>query len=584
MPIGRKTGANTRAQKGGGFGKSLISATRAKDGANFTIPNASRCRTLGDREKKVTVNDFVAKDKQKISILEAKNLDDYFSQTLSAYEISSKSLVSKVLVMNDRNRVAQVNKKLHEGDPTKEIPEDIPLCKRPFTFRQPHRRLLHFANHAIKFLTKHSQCTLTDQEILSEAINIKDAQQLLDAIRDYCTIYDNIGSLVEPEELEARETMAFANWRNVLQDYDQQTQNKVISPYERNPAYWKQLWRTIERSDVVLEILDARNPLMFRSRSLEKLITENERVLQVVMNKTDFLSSAQQEDWRAYFERENVDVIFYSALLELQKQQVEPTTTKLNKEFLKTLNDATSSDEESNNDATGSDKESKNQKCRYPEFEDQNSIPPPEGTDLMMDLEALELHFENLSTELLGNKVASRAVALRVHDYWSSLIETLTRMQRFEFYTEIATLVNETIQKHDSEIHNSGSSETDDDESKEPPLVKLTLAQKTAAKGMFESLVGPRTSLLPSESGERLVIGTIGFPNVGKSSLINSLLRGRSRVGVSRTPGKTRHLQTLNLDTISITLCDCPGLVVPTWATSREELVINAVMSPDTFR
>jgi len=38
----------------------------------------------------------------------------------------------------------------------------------------------------------------------------------------------------------------------------------------------------------------------------------------------------------------------------------------------------------------------------------------------------------------------------------------------------------------------------------------------------------------------RLNIGTVGYPNVGKSSLIN-VLCGKKRVGVAAMPGKTKH-------------------------------------------
>ena len=52
-----------------------------------------------------------------------------------------------------------------------------------------------------------------------------------------------------------------------------------------------------------------------------------------------------------------------------------------------------------------------------------------------------------------------------------------------------------------------------------------------------------------------------GFPNVGKSSLLNSL-NGKKVVSVSRMPGHTKHLQTIFL-TKNVRLCDCPGLVFP---------------------
>ena len=56
-------------------------------------------------------------------------------------------------------------------------------------------------------------------------------------------------------------------------------------------------------------------------------------------------------------------------------------------------------------------------------------------------------------------------------------------------------------------------------------------------------------------------IGVVGEPNVGKSALINRIL-GRSAAGVSNTPGKTKRLQTLFLAP-QVALLDCPGLIFP---------------------
>lgn len=65
---------------------------------------------------------------------------------------------------------------------------------------------------------------------------------------------------------------------------------------------------------------------------------------------------------------------------------------------------------------------------------------------------------------------------------------------------------------------------------------------------------------IPYRDG-RLTIGCVGFPNVGKSSVLNALM-GRKVVSVSRTPGHTKHFQTIFL-TENVRLCDCPGLVFP---------------------
>ena len=54
-------------------------------------------------------------------------------------------------------------------------------------------------------------------------------------------------------------------------------------------------------------------------------------------------------------------------------------------------------------------------------------------------------------------------------------------------------------------------------------------------------------------------VGVIGYPNVGKSSLINSLTRDK-KAGVSNTPGFTTVSKEIFLDN-NIKLIDCPGIV-----------------------
>merc|ERR1712137_1204997 len=56
-----------------------------------------------------------------------------------------------------------------------------------------------------------------------------------------------------------------------------------------------------------------------------------------------------------------------------------------------------------------------------------------------------------------------------------------------------------------------------------------------------------------------ITVGIIGYPNVGKSSLINSLNRSKV-VGVGSTPGFTKVMQEVHLDK-KVRLLDCPGIV-----------------------
>jgi large subunit GTPase 1 len=82
----------------------------------------------------------------------------------------------------------------------------------------------------------------------------------------------------------------------------------------------------------------------------------------------------------------------------------------------------------------------------------------------------------------------------------------------------------------------------------------------------------------------RVPFGMVGFPNVGKSSVINVLMgsaknaHGVVRVGVAAQPGKTKHFQTLLLpDRDDMLLCDCPGLVFPSFVSNTADLIAAGV-------
>lgn len=74
-------------------------------------------------------------------------------------------------------------------------------------------------------------------------------------------------------QLERQERDAFLEWRRGLADL-QENQSLLLTPFERNLEVWRQLWRTCERSDLVVQIVDARNPLNFRSQDLERYVLE----------------------------------------------------------------------------------------------------------------------------------------------------------------------------------------------------------------------------------------------------------------------------------------------------------------------
>lgn len=70
-------------------------------------------------------------------------------------------------------------------------------------------------------------------------------------------------------------------------------------------------------------------------------------------------------------------------------------------------------------------------------------------------------------------------------------------------------------------------------------------------------------------------VGIVGLPNVGKSSIINSLTRGRS-CQVGSTPGVTRAMQEVELDS-KIKLIDCPGIVFAQAKSSSDQTASNVL-------
>eukprot|EP00878_Enallax_costatus_P014376 GHUV01015036.1.p1 GENE.GHUV01015036.1~~GHUV01015036.1.p1 ORF type:complete len:378 (+),score=122.93 GHUV01015036.1:225-1358(+) len=86
--------------------------------------------------------------------------------------------------------------------------------------------------------------------------------------------------------------------QNDLQQQQQQQSSRAggigrLSFYEGRLDFWRQLWRTLEMSDIVLMILDARNPLLHFSHALYRHITRDHKLpLIILLNKCDLIPAA----------------------------------------------------------------------------------------------------------------------------------------------------------------------------------------------------------------------------------------------------------------------------------------------------
>lgn len=153
--------------------------------------------------------------------------------------------------------------------------------------------------------------------ILTHAERV-DLQKRQDEIRDVVRIprRPKWNESTSAEELLSAENAEFLEWRRGLAML-QENDGFLLTPYEKNLEFWRQLWRVVERSDVVVQIVDARNPLLFRCSDLEKYVKEvnpNKKNM-LLLNKSDFLNEEQRKTWAEYFNGQGVKFAFFSATM-----------------------------------------------------------------------------------------------------------------------------------------------------------------------------------------------------------------------------------------------------------------------------
>lgn len=130
------------------------------------------------------------------------------------------------------------------------------------------------------------------------------------------------------EQVQAAEGLSFLEWRRAIavQEAAHAEGRAVgdvagVTPFEKNLEVWRQLWRVMERSDVVIQVVDARDPLMFRCPDLERYTKELNMCKHnlLVVNKADFLTTSRRKQWAAWFKEQGIDFMFFSAREESQR-------------------------------------------------------------------------------------------------------------------------------------------------------------------------------------------------------------------------------------------------------------------------
>ncbi len=95
-------------------------------------------------------------------------------------------------------------------------------------------------------------------------------------------------------------------------------------------ADWRQLYKLLNNSDFIIEVVDARNPLGTRSRRLEDYVRVKGKPFILVLNKTDLVPKRIVDEWIDYFLRRGLKAIGVSATyrmgtLRLRKRIIEIT-------------------------------------------------------------------------------------------------------------------------------------------------------------------------------------------------------------------------------------------------------------------
>ncbi|XP_073434792.1 large subunit GTPase 1 homolog [Dendrobates tinctorius] len=318
------------------------------------------------------------------------------------------------------------------------------------------------------------------------------------------------------EVLKQSERENFLEWRRQLAKLEEE-KKLILTPFERNLDFWRQLWRVIERSDLVVQIVDGRNPLLFRCQDLERYVKEvnphKENI--ILINKADLLTEGQRQAWAAYFEKEGVKVVFWSALAEAQRLSEEAKQIKDGE--VNVQSDSTTTDEDSEEDDEDETETAPDGEC--------------EASDTSEEYEDCE-----------------------DDEGWQTCSE-------------------------DADGEEESVIPEPDSERTEQKVVsnESHLVQRDELLEIFKSIhTGKRVKV------EQVTVGLVGYPNVGKSSTINTIL-GNKKVSVSATPGHTKHFQTLYVEP-DLCLCDCPGLVMPSFVSTKAEMICSGILPIDQMR
>ena len=384
------------------------------------------------------------------------------------------------------------------------------------------------------------------------------------------------------EELDQNERAAFLEWRRSMAELEEH-KGYLLTPFERNLEVWRQLWRVLERAQLVVQIVDARNPLLFRSEDLERYVAEIDPSKRCVLlvNKADLLSHAQRAAWARYFSAHSIEFVFWSAAAAQEAIEEEARRErgawvaemgglgrgKRHAAAKQAAQQAAAKEEEQDDDEEGEDGEEVTplpraaapEKAKEEEEEEDEEDEDDEDEDAML---------MRLAGAQAGRSRAAPALPEMDDD--------------------------DDDDESDDEEGDGSAAGADEDDGRALQAAVDAPPQKDATHvHTREELLAlllrmcprqPRAGLSQGGLFAGCTIGLVGYPNVGKSSTVN-VLAHEKKTSVSSTPGKTKHFQTLSVpDAPGLTLCDCPGLVFPTLAGSKAQMVCDGILPIDQLK
>ncbi|CAK1550626.1 unnamed protein product [Leptosia nina] len=405
-----------------------------------------------------------------------------------------------------------------------------------------------------------STAELANREFVAEKLNVKYVKSAPSAVELQISQPDYDEPLTVPrrppwkpgisaEDQISREKDSFLDWRRHLNEL-QAKLGAAVTPYERNIELWKQLWRTLEKSDVVLLLLDARNPLLFRCLDLEKYAEEKKCKCILLLNKADLTTEYVRKCWAEYFTKENISIIFFSAAKTVKDRKISEEST--DKPDLHTDSDTESIDSEDETDEETHPEDLKQTQDDIDNFKKQLGVIDEAVTGTANKLNSIQLALDKVLENLKLGKP----------------IEPL----------EIENVSSNNSETNDENIKSDESNREQIESNKE--FKRVSNSHEIFGRDqLVQVLKNMKVDKL--KNPPRLTVGMIGYPNVGKSSTVNVLMQTK-KVSVSSMPGHTRHIQSLILDS-DIELLDCPGLVLPAYAVAPD-LLLTAVLPIDQMR